>query len=305
MTNIYYSKHSAFSGRLKEVPSQAPLQQIECWFKCRDYSFTRDLAATAYARELEIRLYIIQNLTMHQFFIGTAYCHEISIWKHSCKTTNPQLRTFDNNAYRPPTSHVSIVKPSELTSRAELAEYFQPQIESLDKYATLDQVLLHSTNTQTTLKRRELLCPTDYDDHQLIVSVNLANSSNKEIMHSIWLQLIAARQELCLPEPKTAKYTRENKVLNQFINKYSLEYLDILIYCAQPEEQRNQLNTHLRPKENHIWDLSDQQVADLLNSDELSGEIVKKWRERTFNQKLLNTDFITKCLLSVRVEETT
>ncbi len=300
-----YTKHSVLSGFEKEKPSKEAIAQIRSWFLGRDYSFKKTIEPTEFAKELEHRLLIIQTLSFQQLVIAPITGLERNYWKHSCQKSITQLSSLSLNlpASKSRLSNlVSLESVNNLTLRQELATaHFNEDIKSQGQDPTqLNHIQLN---------RRDYLCPIESGQEQVLISIDLAGGSDKKILEAIGELLAKSREELGIPE-KT-KSQRNNSALNPFINQCALEYLDILIYCMIPESTDLELNQWrttsvdiLTPKHGHIWNLSDTQVADLLgnNNPLIGGEEIKKWRNRFYEPKLLDSSYMQSLLSSVKAE---
>ncbi|UTV27884.1 DUF6387 family protein [Photobacterium atrarenae] len=309
MQSKQYSKHAILADKLQEQPSLAVMAQITAWFNKRNYSFATKQDELGYARELEIRLHILQNLTFHQLYVSQADNGVMQYWKFSCLSGNANLASFERDNAKPQGNLVTTEKPDNLQYRHELANLFKEPLPELVANPTLEEIQAHSEHVQLVLKRQEYLCPIKENDQQILLSVNLAGGSNKAILNELQLTLNMLRDQLAVPEPAVTKRARDNKTLAPYVNKHALEYLDLLIYCIHPmmtETESKALasnnTTLLRPAPRHIWELTDSQIAQLIDQLELDSETIKKWRVRTFEKKLLDSEYIRACLLSVKTE---
>ncbi len=308
MNKKYHSKHAILANKIISVPSAQAIKQIRNWFSKRDYRLIADLEDSRYFRELEMRLHILQTLTFHQLYIGPSDGQEIQLWKRSCLTNTAALTTLFPKEDAPQGSCVSVEKSDYLSVRQGIAEQYQEPLPELMEAATLDDIKTHTKQTQIALNRHEYLCPLEPDGKQILISIDLS-SPNKAILDEVLIQLEQVRKKLDIPEIDSQKRARNNKSLAPFINRYAIQYLDLLIYRIQPEMTTAEVKAYragatdfLRPQPNHIWELTDIQTANFINHVDLGAETIREWRTDTYEMKLLNSDYMQALLRNIRRE---
>ncbi|MEZ8606911.1 DUF6387 family protein [Vibrio sp. 10N.239.311.G01] len=302
MNKKYYTKHAVLADKLIDVPCSQAFEQIKNWFLERDYCFISEIDASKFIREIEIRLHILQTLTFHQLYISPSNGCEMQVWKRSCKSGATQLTDLLWETEKLQGSLVSLEKAVNLSIRGELAKQYQEPLIELTDTATLGEIESHVMQEQLTLSRHEYLCPVAVGDKQVLVSIDLSGS-DKAILDELAIQLPKIRKILDLPEPTKSKAIRYNAALKSFSQRYVIQYLDLLIYRIQPEMSASQVKadrkgstSFLRPKSRHLWDLTDLQIANLIAPLDLDAADIKEWRQDTYEEMLLNSEYMTTLL---------
>nr|WP_159064966.1 DUF6387 family protein [Thaumasiovibrio subtropicus] len=229
-------------------------------------------------------------------------------WKHSCRTGNAKLTSLSSDETKPQGSYVSVEKAANLTMRYKLAECFRNQLIDTPDTASLNEIKACTAENQIILNRHENLCPVELNGKQLLLSVDLSTSNNT-ILDEIAILLPKIRKITGIPEPDGAKKARNNKSLSTFTDKYALQYLDLLIYRIQPEMTATEIQAYkegcspfLQPDSRHLWELTDPQIAEVIAPLDLDGETIKKWRKKTYEKKLLNSEYMEALLRNARKE---
>ncbi|EGR0550177.1 hypothetical protein FDM56_14125 [Vibrio cholerae] len=141
------------------------------------------------------------------------------------------------------------------------------------------------------------------------------------------------------PLLRNKKQARKNTSLKPYLKSYAIQYLDLLMYCIQPhpfqfsyciksevaitsdqriEYRKEEQTAHIeklqennkslrenfvRPQPGYMWDLSDSQLAKIINSDDLDGDHIRQWRKDTYEPSLFNGKYISSLILHVKTQD--
>lgn len=265
------------------IPSPAQQQKVKSWFKSRDYSSIATWTVKKYVAELDARL----NLYDHALNV-CGLCHNDIRWRKISTTTTPELCTLTRTQNALETSGLSWVKSDYLPQRHQLSKALTPLLSELHDQASPTDIKKHSEKRQIELKRAEYLCPLNQGGLQTMLSMDLGNFTDKELLNQLQVLLPSIRTELAIPEPQNALKTRKLQSLKSFLNHKAIEYLELLIYCCIQARTDTPIHAPYSP-----WRLTDGFIAKLLDPYELDAEHIKQWRKDFYSTKLLNLDYMS------------
>ena len=147
-----------------------------------------------------------------------------------------------------------------------------------------------------------------YDEQKLVMTVDVKNFTQQELMEQFSHILSAACKTLCIDQTKPLLKTGKLRAINSFLSNYAIQYIDLLLYCLiEPKMPKNK---------DYVWQgegdknielvrfkmlkLTEREIAELLNKDDLDVVDITRIKKDFYKPKLLNEEYMKRFIESIK-----
>lgn len=244
--------------------SKTPTQLLD-WVKEKDYSQLDSWTVDTFLKQIEVRLDLIA-----QAIENSGYIDNDIRWKQLNQHELNLIERIDRKPTLAPVNgtHVSLLSKMQMGALSEL------------------QVKEPAANSEYLL---------DEDNGTLALSIQLKNSTTEELIKELTSVITKSRQIFNISEPVLG-HTSHNSAVKSLLNYRALMYLDICTFIIF-EQKIN----HFPKKHTLVAQAMDNHPL-YKNINEIGVETLKKWYRQFYLPKLLNEQWVTSTLITIRSE---
>jgi len=207
-------------------------------------------------------------------------------------------------------NELSVNTPEEIMVKAnEKSSNFKKLVDRKNQMiADADSVLI--SDKERLAFKDDFILSMGINEQKLVFLADVKNHSKQELLEQFRHLLDDAFQRLEIEEAEEGLKTGKLKSLNSFLSHYAIQYLDLLIYCLiEPQTLKDAdyvvevegMAPHVTVEKKRLK-LTDKNIAELLNKNDLDATDISDWKKMFYRKKLLNDDYMNRFLDAIKSE---